>query len=218
LREGLLRFHLPQINAGPFSPPGKWRLQNMKLKVLASAVAFAMAAVGCQQIPEDMTVAEYCSNADNAAKDVCKINVEIDGQKRSLAQTNMTVSEARMVADDAMRRASAAQAAADKAQTSADQAMKASVLNCETKTVQRAKVGTCGPGYKVQSCVQTRYTFRAGAPSILRQIDETGCRFHDQVLEMQVRCCATGDLPPSSEASVAVTDQPTAPRQPVPAS
>ena len=192
----------------------------MNLKILGSAVVFALAATGCQQIPEKMSVVEYCANADNTNKDVCKINVEIDGQKRALAQTNMTVSEARMVAEDALRRASAAQAAADKAQASADQAMKASVMSCETKTVQRSKTGACAPGYKVQSCVQTRYTFRAGAPSILRAIDENGCRFQDQVLEMQVRCCATGDVQPSNEAAVAVSTpvKPTAPSQPQPAS
>ena len=188
----------------------------MNLKIIASAAVFALAAVGCQQIPENQSVAEYCANADNGNKDVCKINVEIDGQKRSLAQTNMTVSEARMVADDAVRRASAAQAAADKAQETALAAQKAAVMSCETKTVQRSKTGACAPGYKVQSCVQTRYTFNAGAPSILRAIDEIGCRFQDKVLEMQVRCCAMGDVPPSSEAAVATA--PTAPSQPQPAS
>ena len=191
----------------------------MNLKILASAVVFALTAVGCQQIPENMTVAEYCAKTDTTNKDVCKVNVEIDGQKRALAQTNMTVSEARMVADDAMRRASAAQAAADQAQATAVAAQKAAVMNCETKTVQRSKIGACAPGYKVQSCVQTRYTFNAGAPSILRAINEEGCRFQDQVLEMQVRCCAMGDVPISSEASLTTTpEQPTAPSRPQPAS
>jgi hypothetical protein len=195
---------------------------NLKIlgpaRMLGAAALFALAAAGCQQIPENMSVAEYCADADHANKDVCKINVEIDGQKRALAQTNMTLSEARMVANDALSRASAAQAAADKAQAAAEQAQKASVMTCETKTVQRSKVGACAPGYKAQSCVQTRYTFRAGAPSILRAINEEGCRFQDQVLEMQVRCCAMGDVPPLSEAAVAVAPQPTAPSRPQPAS
>lgn len=190
----------------------------MHLKILAAAAMFAALAAGCQQIPENMSVAEYCADADHANKDVCKVNVEIDGQKRALAQTNMTLSEARMVANDALSRASAAQAAAEKAQSTADLAQKASVMNCETRTVQRAKVGACAPGYKVQSCVQTRYTFRAGAPSILRAIGDDGCRFQDRVLEMQVRCCAMGDVAPSSTAAVAVVTQPTAKSQPSPAS
>jgi hypothetical protein len=190
----------------------------MSLKVLGAAALFALAAAGCQQIPENMSVAEYCADADHANKDVCKINVEIDGQKRALAQTNMSLSEARMVANDALTRASAAQASADKAQAAAELAQKASVMSCETKTVQRSKTGACAPGYKVQSCVQTRYTFRAGAPSILRAINEEGCRFHDQVLEMQVRCCAMGDVPRVEEAAVAVVEKPAAKSQPSPAS
>jgi hypothetical protein len=190
----------------------------MNFKVFAAAAVFALAAAGCQQIPENMSVAEYCASGDYANKDVCKINVEIDGQKRSLAQTNMSLSEARMVAEDALRRASAAQASADQAQASAMAAQKAAVMNCETKTVQRSKTGACAPGYKVQSCVQTRYTFRAGAPSILRAIGEDGCRFQDQVLEMQVRCCAMGDVPPSNEAVAVSVEKPTAPSRPQPAS
>lgn len=190
----------------------------MKFKLLSAATMLALAAAGCQQIPKDMSVAEYCSNADHVNKDVCKVNVEIDGQKRALAQTNMSLAEARMVANDALTRASAAQAAADKAQSTADMAQKAAVMNCETKTVQHSKVGACAPGYKVQSCVQTRYTFRAGAPSILRAIGDEGCRFQDQVLEMQVRCCAMGDTPPTSEAAIPVVEKPTAKSRPQPAS
>ncbi len=189
----------------------------MNLKILAAAAVFAMAGAGCQQIPKDMTLVDYCADAKHANKDVCKVNVEIDGQKRALASTNMTLQEARMVADDAMRRANAAQASADKAQATAVSAQEAAVMNCETKTIQRSKTGACAPGYKVQSCVQTRYTFSAGAPSILRQIDDQGCRFNDRVLEMQVRCCAMGNVPTTTEASVA-TPQPTAPSTPTPSS
>ena len=184
----------------------------MTLKLFASAVVLAMAAAGCQQIPKDMTVADYCANANNANKDVCKINVEIDGQRRALAQTNMTLAEARAVADDALSRANAAQATAD----AATAAVQKATLNCETKTIQRQKSGSCSPGYKLLSCTQTRYTFRAGAPSIMRQIGDDGCRFQDQVLEMQVRCCAVGDVPITAEASVA--PEPAAPVQPTPAS
>jgi hypothetical protein len=190
----------------------------MTLKFLASAVVLAMAAAGCQQIPSEMSVAQYCGDAKNANKDVCKVNVEIDGQKKALAQTNMTLSEARAVADDAMRRANAAQSTADAAQSTANQALQQAALNCETKTINRQKTGACSPGYKLLSCTQTRYTFNAGAPSILRKISDEGCTFNDKVLEMQVRCCAMGNVPTTTEASVATTEQPTAPTQPTPAS
>jgi hypothetical protein len=186
----------------------------MTLKLCASAIVLALAAAACQQIPKDMTVAEYCANANNTNKDVCKINVEIDGQRRSLAQTNMTLAEARAVADDALSRAKAAQATADAAQAAVQKAQ----LTCETKTIQRQKSGSCSPGYKLLSCTQTRYTFRAGAPSIMRQISDDGCRFQDQVLEMQVRCCAVGEVPIATEASATPEPQPTAPQQPTPAS
>jgi hypothetical protein len=165
-----------------------------------------------------MSVAQYCGDAKNANKDVCKVNVEIDGQKKALAQTNMTLSEARAVADDAMRRANAAQTTADAAQSTANQALQQAALNCETKTINRQKNGACSPGYKLLSCTQTRYTFRAGAPSILRKISDEGCTFNDKVLEMQVRCCAMGNVPTTTEASVTTTEQPTAPKQPTPAS
>jgi hypothetical protein len=185
----------------------------MMLKTIGSVIVLAIAAAGCQQIPDDMTVVEYCSNPDNASKDVCKVNVEIDGQKRALAETNMSVSQARQIAESAMTRANSAQAAADAAQ----QAVNASALHCETRTIQRAKTGSCSPGYKLISCTQTRYTYRAGAPSIMRAISDGECRFNDQVLEMQLRCCMSGATAPPTEASVAAT-APTAPTQPTPAS
>lgn len=186
----------------------------MNLKTIAAAVAMAIAAAACQQIPEDMTVVEYCSSPDNLNKDVCKVNVEIDGQKRALSETNMSLSQARQIADNALSRANSAQASADAAKAAADAAMTQAAFNCETKTVQRSKVGACGTGYKVQSCVQTRFTYRAGAPSILREINDDGCRFNDQVLEMQIRCCTTGPKPEPSEAAAPVTDQPSTPQNP----
>ena len=56
----------------------------MNLKMLAAAAAFAMAATACQAIPEDMTVAQYCAQPDKANMDVCKINVEIDGERYAI--------------------------------------------------------------------------------------------------------------------------------------
>ena len=88
----------------------------MNFRIVASAMVLAVAAAGCQQIPDQMSLAEYCANPDNLNKDVCKINVEIDGQKRALAETNMSVGQARQVAENALQRANAAQASADAAQ------------------------------------------------------------------------------------------------------
>lgn len=186
----------------------------MNLKILAAVAVMGLAAAACQQIPEDMTVVEYCANADNVNKDVCKVNVEVDGQKRALAETNMSLSQARQIADSALSKANAAQASADAAKAAADAAMTQAAFNCETKTVQKSKVGSCGTGYKVQSCVQTRFTYKAGAPSILRDINDDGCRFNDKVLEMQIRCCTTGPKPEPTEAAAPVVEQPTAPKTP----
>ena len=191
---------------------------KMNLKMLVAAAAFAMAATACQAIPEDMTVAQYCAQPDKADMDVCKINVEIDGERRQLADTNMRLSQARTIADNALARANSAQASADAAMAAATDAKSSiatqAAFSCTTKTVQRAKSGSCGEGYKVQSCVQTRFTFNAGAPSILREISDTGCRFNDQVLEMQIRCCTTGPVPVMTETAAPVDAQPTAPQQP----
>ena len=190
----------------------------MSFKIFAAVTAMALAATACQQIPEDMTVAQFCAQPDKANTDVCKINVEIDGQRQALSQTDMRLGDARRIADSAMARANSAQASADAAKTAADAAMTQAAFNCETKTVQRSKTGSCGEGYKVQSCVQTRFTHRAGAPSILREVTDEGCRFNDQVLEMQIRCCTTGPAPVQMDVATPVTPQPTAPVKPTPSS
>ncbi len=190
----------------------------MNFKTIAAAAALALAATACQAIPEDMTVAQYCAQPDKTNTDICKINVEIDGERRQLADTNMRLSQARTIADNALARANSAQASADAAMAAATDAKNSiatqAAFNCTTKTVQRSKTGSCGEGYKVQSCVQTRFTYNAGAPSILREISDTGCRFNDQVLEMQIRCCTTGPAPVATETAAPVDAQPTAPQQP----
>lgn len=190
----------------------------MKLTMIAAAAAMLIGVSACQAIPEDMTVAQYCAQPDKANTDICKINVEIDGTRQSLAKTDMSLAQARTIADNALARANAAQSSADAAMARADAAHSAiatqAAFNCTTKTVQRAKSGSCGEGYKVQSCVQTRFTYNAGAPSILREISDTGCRFNDQVLEMQIRCCTTGPAPVPTETAAPVEPQPTAPQQP----
>ena len=194
----------------------------MSLKIFAAVAALALGATACQQIPEDMTVAQFCAQPDKSNTDVCKINVEIDGQKRALSDTDMRLSQARQIADSAMSRANSAQSSADAAMAAANNAQSSiatqAQFNCETKTIQRAKTGSCGEGYKVQSCVQTRFTYNAGAPSILREITDEGCRFNSQVLETQIRCCTTGPAPVQTDVATPVEPQPTAPVQPTPAS
>jgi 2',3'-cyclic-nucleotide 2'-phosphodiesterase (5'-nucleotidase family) len=190
----------------------------MRLKMMAaiSAVAMTMGLASCQTIPEKMSLADYCANADHATKDVCKVNVEIDGQKTALASTNMSLSQARSIADKAMSTATGAQAAADRAQQAAMEAQKIASnpppLTCETKTVRRAKSGSCSPGYKLVSCTQTHYTKKAGGMSIMRSIDDAECTFQAKVLEIQARCCADGQ-PPATEVkdTAPATPAPTAP-------
>lgn len=186
----------------------------MTLKLVAGMTAgvLALALSACGGVPKEMTVAEYCANPEKATTEVCKLNVEIDGQKQALAQTNMSLSQARSIADNALRTANSAQTAANNAQATADKALEQAQFNCATKTLQRTNVGACDPGYKLMACTQTRYTFRAGGPSIMRAIDDQQCRFQDKVLEVQVRCCTTGAPPATPIPTEAITPtQPTAP-------
>jgi len=185
------------------------------MKTIAAFAALAVVAggmAGCQTVPKEQTVAQYCQDPKHAEKDVCKLMVEIDGQKTALSQTNMTLTQARAVADDALSQAKVAQAAAAKAQSTADEALVKADVNCTTKTVARSKTGSCDAGYKLVSCNQTHYTTRSGGTSILREISDSQCRFQDKVLEMQVRCCVSGPLPPQTDAALPATpEKPAAP-------
>jgi hypothetical protein len=181
----------------------------MKLAMVAAAATAAMALGACQNIPKDQSLAQYCGDVQHADKDVCKVNVEIDGQRTALASTNMSLSEARSIADKALAQAGAAQQTAMQAQQTAIDAQKAAVLTCETKTIRRTSTGSCSPGYKLVSCTQTHYTRRAGGPSIMRSIDDQQCTFQTKVLEVQARCCADGAVQPTE-----VND--TAPAAPAP--
>ena len=150
----------------------------------------------CASFPRGTTVAEYCANPDRAGEAVCQLNVEIAGNRTALADTNMSLSEARRIANSALSAADRAQLTADQANRKADEALRradealnADDLECETRVLQQTNIGSCRPGYTVMSCTQTRFTYRSGGPSILREIDDKQCRFHDRVLEMRVRCC-----------------------------
>lgn len=171
----------------------------MKHSLSLIALSSAAMLASCAGIPKDMSVAEYCADARNILENVCRLKVEIDGNATSIASTNMSLREARTIADRALSAAGAAQASADRANSLAAQAMqraeaangKMENLTCETRTIQKTNMGSCQPGYTLMSCTQSRYTFRAGGKSILREIDDKQCRFHDRVLEMKVRCCKT---------------------------
>jgi hypothetical protein len=161
-----------------------------------AGIGLATALAGCQNIPGDTSIADYCANANNADESVCRLKVEIDGNATALAETNMSLSEARALADDAVASAAAAQASADDAmaaaaaaQSTADQALDQAGLDCMTNVVQKSDIGTCAPGYTVMGCSQTRYTTRAGGLSFLREVNSDQCRFNSRVLEMHVRCC-----------------------------
>ena len=170
-------------------------------KLLAGALAAATLA-GCQLVPSDQTVSQYCANPDKADEAVCKLKVEIDGNSTALADTDMRLSQARAMADSAVSAADDARARADAAQASADAAMAradeaaSKEVQCETRTVQNSDTGTCRPGYALTSCTQTRYTTRAGGLSFLREINDEKCRFNSRVLEMQVRCCSVSGTAP----------------------
>jgi hypothetical protein len=185
----------------------------MKLKVMAATAAVAMALGACQSIPKEQTLAQYCGDVKHADKDVCKVNVEIDGQKTALASTNMSLSQARAIADQALAQANTAQQTALQAQQTAIDAQKAAVLTCETRTLRRTSTGSCSPGYKLVSCTQTHYTKRAGGLSIMRSIDDQQCTFQTKVLEVQARCCADGAVQPTEVSE----PQPAAQPEPVPA-
>ncbi len=172
----------------------------MSLFRMFAIAGIALAAAACGGVPKDMTVAEYCANPKKGGEAICKVNVEIDGQKRALADTSMSLTEARQVADNALL-------AAQRAQASIDQnASRTDLLNCETRTLSKTNEGSCSPGYKLVSCTQSRYTYRAGGMSIMRSIDDQSCRFHDKILEMKVRCCmAGGSALPTEEAAQPAT-------------
>lgn len=168
----------------------------MRSLFIMAGIGLAAALAGCQNIPADTSIADYCANANNADESVCRLKVEIDGNSTALAETNMSLSEARSLADNAIQAAADAQASADEAmaaaaaaQASADAALEQGDLDCVTNVVQKSDIGTCDPGYTVMGCSQTRYTTRAGGLSFLREVNSEQCRFNSRVLEMHVRCC-----------------------------
>lgn len=147
-----------------------------RLLAVAALAAVAVTASACANRTGDMTIAEYCA-ADPGREntDICKQHRDTEEVRTSLTQ-----------------RIGEVMGVAQRAQTTADAAM-ARQLNCNTRVLRNRNSGTCENGATLTSCVQTRYTTRAGGMAILRSINESECRFNARVLEMQVRCCTVGD-------------------------
>lgn len=175
----------------------------MRAWTFSAGVALA-AIAGCQGVPSDVSIADYCASPGRAGEDVCKLNVEIDGQRTALAETNLKLQDARELASQAFSKAADAQGTAETALAMAEEAsLREADLSCETRVIQQTNVGTCRAGYSLMSCTQTRYTTRAGGLSFLREINDQQCRFNSQVLEMHVRCCRAGEALPDQTASLA---------------
>ncbi len=174
----------------------------MNLKLTLGTIAVAVFATACQSLPSDMRVADYCAIENNANEGLCQVSLELDGQKRSLSDTNLRLSEARTLADQALDISRKANEEAKSARSLASAALnKDTELSCKTVTINKSDTGTCGEGYTLMGCTQTRYTTRAGGLSFLREVNNKSCRFNSRVLEMQVRCCASGDVPAQYSSS-----------------
>lgn len=179
-------------------------MRGLRIAFVAAALGLLTACMGSG----DKTIAEYCANPNNANKDTCKLNTDLQGAKSTLGaqidQTNRSVGEVRGLAEGAAAAAARAQQTADTAVARQDG------IYCETRTVQKADTGTCSPGYLLVGCTQSRFTYRAGGPTIMRDINDQQCRFATRVLEMKVRCCMVG-----TEAAPQVAVAPAEPaRQP----
>ena len=189
----------------------------MKLVKPLAACLMALSLVGvtaCVNIPKEQTVAQYCANPKKADENVCRLKVEIDGTSTALAETNLGLTAARGLAETAQASADKAQSTASIALARAEEALaRKEQMVCETRTVQKTNIGPCREGYAVASCTQTRFTYRAGGPSILREINDEQCRFNDRVLEMQVRCCGMASSVPTPENAVMTGEDVPAPKE-----
>ncbi|MBL8550009.1 MAG: hypothetical protein JNJ73_08475 [Hyphomonadaceae bacterium] len=164
---------------------------------LIAAATLAALATGCANRTGNMTIAEFCASADHTDYDICKQHRDTENVRTSLGDR---------ISDVFSR--------TERAQATADQAL-ARNMTCTTHTIRNRTTGSCPEqGYTLTSCVQTRYTNRAGGLAILRQINDSECRFNSRVLEMQVRCCHVGDdtadttsaeQPPPQQAPAAPT-------------
>jgi hypothetical protein len=126
---------------------------------------------------------EYCSIGDNAGTDICKVNAA------AVTRDNATRTVAQKGVDDAARAQSTAEAALARQDG----------VYCETRTFNRTDTGSCAAGYTLVGCAQSRYTYRAGGPTVMRDMDDQSCRFATRVLEIKARCCMVGSARAPSE-------------------
>ena len=55
------------------------RTRKMRMKSILAGSMLALTVAGCANgIPADMSVAEYCADADRASEDVCRLNGRIE--------------------------------------------------------------------------------------------------------------------------------------------
>lgn len=170
----------------------------MKFSRLLIVAGFAAFAAACATgHTGNKSLEEYCSTGNNSRTDICKVNaasVTRDNSTRQLAQSGVD--------------------AAAKAQSTADAALaRQDGVYCETRTFRRTDTGSCSTGYTLVGCAQTHYTRRAGGPTVIRELNDTSCRFATRVLEIQARCCMVGAAAAPQEPVVNTKPARTAPQR-----
>lgn len=173
------------------------------LTIAATASLLAFGLAGCASRSGDETIAAYCANPSRAGFDICKVNADLASTRGDVARNRSDIEATRLIADGASASAAAAQKTAQDALSKAGEG-----LNCTTRTLRRAQVGSCDAGYVLTSCTQSRYTTSSGGPTVVRDIDDRQCRFATRVLEMKVRCCQVGA---SGYSTIAAPPQPPQP-------
>lgn len=145
-------------------------------RILIVAGIAALGAACATGHTGNKSLEQYCAIGDNADTDICKVNAA------GIARDNATKALAQQGVDAAGR----AQATADAALARQDGVF------CETRTFNRTSTASCGTGYTLVGCAQSRYTYRAGGPTVMRDMDDQSCRFATRVLEIKARCCMVG--------------------------
>lgn len=149
----------------------------MKITRLLIVAGIAVLAAACATgHTGNKSLEAYCAIEGNTDTDICKVNTA------AVNRDNAT----RAVADKGVADAARAQSTADQALARQDG------VYCETRTLNRTDTGTCSAGYTLVGCAQSRYTTRSGGPTVMREMDDTHCRFATRVLEIKARCCMVG--------------------------
>ena len=149
----------------------------MKFSRVLFVVGFAALAAACATgHTGKKSLEDYCATGNNSRTDICKVNAASatrDSQIRQIAQSGVD--------------------AAARAQSTADAALaRQDNVYCETRTFRRSDTGSCSAGYTLVGCAQTHYTYKSGGPTVIRELNDTSCRFATRVLEIQARCCMVG--------------------------